>query len=207
MQQEVTYKTVRMAIKVLQAKEPRFLYKKILTPRQVNRAGQWHETREQRLMTKEQFTRLKLSTRKYWAVQATKWMAEIPRLLFSMCVKKNAAKKELKAWCLKNIPTTGDMILQGRNLEEGRPEAGDRHAGGQDVPGGGCGQERRQQQMMKKWMQGHNQPQTRRGEQEQTKNKNHGRKRPKQQNTGKEQVEPVQNYSSIHMVQSHNYQK
>ena len=34
MQQEVTYKTVRMAIKVLQTQEPRFLYEKITTPRQ-----------------------------------------------------------------------------------------------------------------------------------------------------------------------------
>ena len=159
------------------------------------------------MMTKEEFTRLKLSTRKSWAVQATRWMAEIPQLLLSMCVRKNAAKKELKAWCLKNIPTTGDIILRGRNLEEGRPEAGNRHAGGQDGPGGGCGQEKRQQQRMKKWMQGHQEPQTRRGEQEQTKNKNHGRKRPKQQNTGKEQVQPEQNYSSVQMVQSHKVQQ
>ena len=75
------------------------------------------------MMTKEEFTRLKLSTRKSWAVRATRWMAEIPQLLLSMCVRKNAAKKELKAWCLKTIPTTGDMILRGRNLEGGRPEA------------------------------------------------------------------------------------
>ena len=78
MQQEVTYKSVRMAIKVLQTKEPRFLYEKITTPRLVMRTGEWHEVRERRKITKEEFTRMKLSTRKSWAVRSARWLQKIP---------------------------------------------------------------------------------------------------------------------------------
>ena len=56
-QQEVTYKTVRMAMKVSQTHQPRSLYEKITTPRLVNRAGQWHEVREQRLISEEELVK------------------------------------------------------------------------------------------------------------------------------------------------------
>ena len=47
MQQEVTYKSVRMAIKVLQAK-----HEKITLPRLVMRNEEWHEIRERRILLK-----------------------------------------------------------------------------------------------------------------------------------------------------------
>ena len=152
-QQEVAYKTVSMAIKVIQTKQPRSLYEKVTTARLVSVAGQWHEIIERRLMTKEELARIKLSTRKSWAVRAIRWMAQIPPHLLKTCFKKHSSKKELKDWCLKNVPTTGDRILRGKVLEEGKPEAGDNGDGDEDSPGGGYEQNRRQQRMMKTWMQ------------------------------------------------------
>ena len=115
-QQEVTYKSVRMALKVLQAQQPRFLHERITTPRMVSRAGEWHEVRFRRRMTAEELSKMKLSTRKSWAVRATRWMEQIPEHLLTTCVKKKSAKKELKDWCMTNIPTTGDRILRGKIL-------------------------------------------------------------------------------------------
>ena len=157
-QQEVAYKTVRMAIKVMQSKQPRSLYEKITAPRLVNVAGQWHEIRDRRFITREELARMKLSTRKSWAVRATRWMAKIPPLLLKTCFQKHSSKKELKAWCLENIPTTGDRILRGKALEEGNMEAGDNGDGGGDGPesgdgpGSGYDQKRKQQKMMKSWV-------------------------------------------------------
>ena len=111
MQQEVTYKSVSMAIKVLQAKQPRFLYEKITTPRLVMRNEEWHEIRERRIITEDELIRMKLSTRKSWAVRSTTWMSQIPHHLLNTCVKKNSSKKNLKTWSLENIPTTSDRIL------------------------------------------------------------------------------------------------
>ena len=91
--QEVTYKTVRMAMKVIQTHQPRSLYEKKTTRRLINRAGQWHEVRERRLISKEELVKIKLSTRKSWAVRAIRWMAQIPPPpLLITCVRKNAAK-------------------------------------------------------------------------------------------------------------------
>ena len=165
-QQEVTYKSVRMAIKVLQTQQPRFLFEKVPTPRLIMRTGEWHEIRERRKITKEELTKMKQSTRKSWAVRATRWMAQIPPLMLTTCVRKNSSKKELKDWCLENIPTTGDRILRGRSLEEGRPEAGNEYDGGKDNSGEGSGQKRKQPSVMRKWLQGNRQYQTREGGQE-----------------------------------------
>ena len=115
-QQEVTYKSVRMALKVLQAQQPRFLHEQITTPRMVSRAGEWHEVRYRRRMTAEELSKIKLLTRKSWAVRATRWMEQIPEHLLTTCVKVKSAKKELKDWCMTNIPTTGDRILRGKIL-------------------------------------------------------------------------------------------
>ena len=152
-QQEVTYKTVRMAMKVIQTHQPRSLYEKITTPRLVNRAGQWHEVRERRLISEEELVKMKLSTRKSWAIRAIRWMTQIPPPLLKTCVRKNAAKKELKAWCLKHIPTTGDMILRGKSRKEEKSESYDKGDEGEDGPGEETGQKRRQQTLMQKWIQ------------------------------------------------------
>ena len=154
-QQEVVYKTVRMALKVLQTQQPRFLYEKITTPTLVNRACEWHEVRYRRKMTKEELNKMKLSTQKSWAVRATRWMAQIPQHLIDMCVKKDIARKELKAWCMQKIPTTGDRILRGKSLEEGRIEAGDtKDGGGSDPDGGENVAKKGQQELMQNWMRG-----------------------------------------------------
>ena len=175
-QQEVTYKSVRMALKVLQTRQPRFLFEKITTPRLVMKTGEWHEIRERRMITMEEFSRMKLTTRKSWAVRSTRWMAQIPKNLLNSCVKKNSSKKELKKWCSENIPTTGDRILRGRSLEEGRTETGEVKDRDGDSTGGGYGPERRLQRAMQKWLQGHAQLQARQGEQEQMLQQNVGEK-------------------------------
>ena len=125
------------------------------------RNEEWHEIRERRKITEDELSRMKLSTRKSWAVRSTRWMSQIPHHLLNTCVKKNSSKKNLKTWCLENIPTTGDRILRGRGLEEGRPEAGDVGDNGGDGSGGGYPPEKRQQRMMQKWLQGSAQNQVR----------------------------------------------
>ena len=164
MQQEVTYKTVRMALKVLQTQQPRFLHEKITTSRLINKNGEWHEVRDRRKITKEELDKLKLSTRKSWAVRASRWMEQIPQHLFTLCVKKDMAKKKLKAWCMENIPTTGDRILRGKSLEEGRTErrkTGDEEENNPE--GGQSGLEKGQQRLMKNWLRGQGQHQGKEG--------------------------------------------
>ena len=63
---------------------------------------------------------------------------------------------------MENIPTTGDRILRGKGLEEGRPEGGDVGDDNEDNSGGGgYGPEKRQQKMMQKWLQRSVQPEAR----------------------------------------------
>ena len=152
-QQEVTYKSVRMALKVLQVQQPRFLYERITTPRMFNKAGEWHEVRYMRKITMKELSKMKLSTRKSWAVRAARWMEQIPKHLLTTCVKKQSAKKELKDWCMTNIPTTGDKILRGKiNADENLKNTEKGHGGDTE-----CDEEKleprgHQQKFMNKWM-------------------------------------------------------
>ena len=105
------------------------------------------------MISEEELVKMKLSTRKSWAIQAIRWMTQIPLPLLKTCVRKNAAKKELKAWCLRHIPTTGDMILRGKSRKEEKSDSYDKGDGGEDGPGEETGQKRRQQTLMQKWIQ------------------------------------------------------
>ena len=96
-------------------------------------------------------------------------MAQVPQLLLTTCVKKNSSKKMLKAWCLENIPRTGDRILRGRGLEEGIQEAGDKSNKDGTEPGEGHKQERPQLTLMQKWLHGQKQVQSKKVEQKETK--------------------------------------
>ena len=154
-QQEVTYKTLRMALKVLQTRQPKFLYDRITTPRMINRAGQWHEVRYRKKMTKDELNKMKLSTRKSWAVRAVRWMEQIPQHLLTICVKKNLAKKELKDWCMNSIPTTGDRILRGKILADESKEAGKAESWDDNNPEDEAPPPKKgQQKLMQHWMRG-----------------------------------------------------
>ena len=126
MPQWVAYKSIRTGIKILQNKEPESLYRKLTAGKLVTRGeGMVHEVRTRRLMTSQDLSDMKTSTKKAWSTRTVRWLALLPPAMLGMDSKKPASKKMLKRWVTENIPTTGDRILWGKPGEGGRREAGD----------------------------------------------------------------------------------
>ena len=84
-----------------------------------------HKVRMRRLMTSQDLSDMKTSTKKTWSTRTVRWLALLPPTMLGMDQKKLATKKMLKRWVTENIPTIGDRILWGKPGEGGRREAGD----------------------------------------------------------------------------------
>ena len=79
-------------------------------------------------------------------------------------MRKDTAKKDMKAWCMKSIPRTGDRILRGKSLEEGTTENVKTVEGEENNPEGGEGvSENREKGFMRNWLGGQVQRQDREG--------------------------------------------
>ena len=137
-QQTASYRSIRMAIKVLQNGYPEILYEKLTVPVFVKKQGlplgMNHEERELRVISTEELQNMCAGRRKSWSVRTLRWCHKVPLTILGNYYEAPGSKTALKSWIMENIPTTGDSILHGKFTKEGGQEGGDPGAGNDKEP-------------------------------------------------------------------------